>query len=57
MRIAMTEFARPRLFPREPRPNTIQDITAEEFERYLNDGNADGYWDIEMYIAVEHKPV
>ena len=25
------------------------------FERYLNDGNADGYWDIEMYIAVEHK--
>jgi DNA gyrase inhibitor len=24
------------------------------FERYLNDGNADG-WDIEMYIAVEHK--
>ncbi|MEX0578842.1 DNA gyrase inhibitor, partial [Enterobacter cloacae subsp. cloacae] len=25
------------------------------FERYLNDGNADGYWDIEMFIAVEHK--
>jgi len=37
MRIAMTEFARPRLFPREPRPNTIQDITAAEFERHLND--------------------
>ena len=25
------------------------------FERYLNDCNADGYWDIEMFIAVEHK--
>lgn len=37
MRIALTEFARPRLFPREPRRNTIQDISAAEFERYLND--------------------
>lgn len=37
MRIAMTEFARPRLFPREPRRNTIQDITAGEFERHLNE--------------------
>lgn len=37
MRIVMTEFARPRLFPREARRNTIQDITAGEFERYLND--------------------
>lgn len=36
MRIVLTEFARPRLFPRTPRPNTIQDITAEEFERELN---------------------
>jgi hypothetical protein len=35
--IVLTEFARPRLFPREPRPNTIQDITAAEFEGYLND--------------------
>jgi hypothetical protein len=35
-RIILTEFARPRLFPREPRPNTIQDITAAEFERHLN---------------------
>lgn len=25
------------------------------FERYLNDGNQDGYWDIEMYIAVQRK--
>jgi DNA gyrase inhibitor len=24
------------------------------FELYLNDGNHDGYWDIEMYVAVEH---
>lgn len=37
MRIVLTEFARPRLFPREPRRNTIQDITADDFERYLND--------------------
>jgi hypothetical protein len=37
MRIVLTEFARPRLFPREPRRNTIQDITAVQFECYLND--------------------
>lgn len=37
MRIAMTEFARPRLFPREARRNTIQDITAAEFVRHLNE--------------------
>ncbi|MDI3361473.1 DNA gyrase inhibitor SbmC [Lelliottia sp. V89_10] len=27
------------------------------FERYLNDGNVDGYWDIEMYVAVQNKVV
>jgi hypothetical protein len=37
MRIVLTEFARPRLFPREPRRNTIQDITAAQFERHLNE--------------------
>jgi len=37
MKIVMTEFARPRLFPREPRRNTIQDITAAQFEQYLNE--------------------
>jgi Protein of unknown function (DUF3228) len=37
MKIVLTEFARPRLFPREPRRNTIQDITAAQFEQYLND--------------------
>jgi hypothetical protein len=37
MQIKMTEFARPRLFPREPRRNTIQDITAIGFEQHLND--------------------
>jgi hypothetical protein len=37
MRIAMTEFARPRLFPREPRRNAIQDITAAQFERHVNE--------------------
>ena len=37
MTIVLTEFARPRLFPREPRRNTIQDVSAAEFERYLNE--------------------
>ncbi|KAF1705666.1 DUF3228 family protein [Pseudoxanthomonas suwonensis] len=37
MRIVMTPFARTRLFPRQPRGNTIQDCSAEEFERYLNE--------------------
>ena len=36
MSIVLTEFARPRLFPREPRRNTIQDVTADAFELYLN---------------------
>jgi hypothetical protein len=33
----LTEFAKPRLFPRSSRPNTIQDITASGFERHLNE--------------------
>ncbi len=37
MSILLTDFARPRLFPRVPRGNTIQDISAVEFERYLNE--------------------
>ena len=37
MPIVLTEFARPRLFPREPRRNTIQDITAAQFEHHLNE--------------------
>ncbi len=37
MPIVLTDFARPRLFPREPRRNTIQDCTPEDFERRLND--------------------
>ena len=37
MRIVLTEFAQPRLFPRTPRPNTIQDITAEDFVGHLNE--------------------
>ena len=36
MKIVLTEFARPRLFPSVPRANTIQDVTAEEFVTYLN---------------------
>jgi len=36
MPIIFTDFARTRLFPREPRRNTIQDITPEAFERHLN---------------------
>ncbi len=36
MSIVLTEFARPRLFPRTPRANTIQDCTAEQFVQHLN---------------------
>jgi len=47
MSIVLTPFARPRLFPKKRRPNTIQDITATEFEEYLNrhtpDRVIDGY--------------
>jgi hypothetical protein len=32
----LTDYARARLFPREPGSNTIQAGTAEAFERYLN---------------------
>lgn len=41
MSIFLTPFARTRLFPRTPRPNTIRDCTAEEFEQYLNAHAAD----------------
>lgn len=37
MEIVLTDFARPRLFPRVPRPNTIRDLTAAQFERALNE--------------------
>lgn len=37
MTITLTDFARPRLFPRELLGNTIQDISAAEFEQYLNE--------------------
>jgi hypothetical protein len=37
MSIVLTDFARPRLFPRDPRRNTIQDITPDAFERHLNE--------------------
>ena len=37
MRIVMTDFALPRLFPRVPRRNTIQDVTARQFEHHLNE--------------------
>ena len=37
MSIVLTDFARPRLFPREPRRNTIQDCTPDAFERRLNE--------------------
>lgn len=36
MAIVLTEFARPRLFPRESRRNTIQDISPEQFVEHLN---------------------
>ena len=37
MSIILTDFARGRLFPRESRRNTVQDCTAEAFERHLNE--------------------
>jgi hypothetical protein len=37
MRIALTDFAIGRLFPKQRRSNTIQDCSAGEFERYLNE--------------------
>ncbi len=37
MSIQLTRFARTRLFPRQPRGNTIRDCTPEQFEQYLND--------------------
>jgi hypothetical protein len=37
MDIRLTPFARTRLFPREPRANTIRDCSPEAFERRLND--------------------
>jgi hypothetical protein len=37
MTIALTDFAVGRLFPRQKRSNTIQDCSAEGFERYLNE--------------------
>lgn len=45
MSIVLTPFARPRLFPKNPRPNTIQDITAAEFEEYLNRHTPDRVFD------------
>ena len=36
MSICLTPFARTRLFPRQPRANTIQDCTPGQFERHLN---------------------
>ncbi len=37
MSIVLTEFACPRLFPTEPRRNTVQDCTPDAFVRRLND--------------------
>jgi hypothetical protein len=36
MSISLTAFARPRLFPRVPRGNAIQDCTPQQFEARLN---------------------
>jgi hypothetical protein len=37
MSIALTPFARARLFPKDGRRNAVQGATAAEFERYLNE--------------------
>src|SRR3546814_17638571 len=47
MAIILTPFARTRLFPSEPRGNTIQDCTPGQFEQRLNEESPleglDGY--------------
>lgn len=35
--------------------NKFQMVLKLCFECYFNDGNVDGYWDIEMFIVVEYK--
>lgn len=35
MNIVLTPFARTRLFPRDPRPTSIQDCSAEAFEQHV----------------------
>jgi len=45
MSIVLTPFARPRLFPRVPRGNTIQDCTPAQFEQRLNDEAPDAVLD------------
>lgn len=49
MSIELTGFARARLFPRKSRGNTIQDCSADAFERHLNEqaplAVLDGYAD------------
>lgn len=37
MRVALTKFARRRLFPAPPRRDKIQGVTPEAFEAYIND--------------------
>ncbi len=37
MNITLTDFSIGRLFPKQKRSNTIQDCSAEAFERYLNE--------------------
>ena len=56
--IVLTPFARARLFPQERRRNTIQDCSAEEFERRLNEHQPlkvlDGYADF-CKLHVHHN--
>ncbi|QSW34081.1 DNA gyrase inhibitor SbmC [Leclercia pneumoniae] len=56
-RVENHDFATPwnHLFASLLEDNRYQIAPKPCFERYLNDGNADGYWDIEMYIPVQHK--
>ena len=49
MRIVMTEFARPRLFPREPRRSTIQDVSAAVHPRKVG-AKANG-----VVVSAEHR--
>ncbi|KNC91495.1 DNA gyrase inhibitor SbmC [Trabulsiella odontotermitis] len=56
-RVENFDFATPwyQFFDSLQQDATWQFAQKPTFEVYLNDGATDGYWDIDMYVAVERK--
>ncbi|EED7440176.1 TPA: DNA gyrase inhibitor SbmC [Salmonella enterica subsp. salamae serovar 35:g,m,s,t:-] len=56
-RVENDDFATPweRFFDALLQDNVYQIASAPCFETYLNNGDEDGYWDIEMHIPVRRK--